>query len=247
MKKKSLATKKNLLTTCLNIEIAEEFVKRYRVHTQNALENVLCMGEAVFEIYQKVKSEKLDKSDLEYFCQTVHLDPKSSTFRKYKAIGENASRFRQVLDKLPSSFSVLYEMTTLDAEEFEHYVIQFTFDKKLTLEQFKKMINKSRQMTKRNLFNPPAFKIPRTQVAKYLKEINLFEITIVRDLHIKDFDEIVDTFTTYKNKGWIKFELPTVTQYESDSNNPSDSEDQLDDDMKYFESLADSETREMSV
>jgi hypothetical protein len=205
------------------------------------------MGEAVFEIYRKVKSEELNNSDLEYFCQTVHLDPKSSTFRKYKAIGENAPRFRQVLDKLPSSFSVLYEMTTLDAKDFEHYVIQFTFDKRLTLEQFKKIINKSHRIKNSNLFTPCAVKTPRLQVAKYLQEINLFEITIVRDLHRKDFDEIVDTLTDYKNKGWIKFEIPTVTQYGTDSNTPSEPEDEIDDDMKYFQSLADSDAREMRV
>ncbi len=90
-------------------------------------------------------------------------------------------------------------------------------------------------------------KTPRTQVAKYLKKINLFEITIVRDLHRKDFDEIVDTLTDYKNKGWIKFEVPTVTQYGSDSNTPSEPEDEIDNDMKYFQSLADSDAREMRV
>jgi hypothetical protein len=245
--KNSLVTPKKQLTTCTNQSIADEFIKRYRVHTQSALENVLCMGEAVFEIYQQVKSGELDKSDLEYFCHTVHLDPKSSTFRKYKAIGENAPRFRQVIDKLPSSFSVLYEMTTLDAEDFEHYVIQFTFDKRLTLEQFKKIINKSHRIKKSNLFTPCALKTPRLQVAKYLQEINLFEITIVRDLHRKDFDEIIDTLTDYKNKGWIKFEIPTVTQYGSDSNTPSETEDEIDDDMKYFQSLADFDAREMRV
>ena len=245
--KNSLVTKQKQLTSCTNQSIADEFVKRYRIHTQNALENVLCMGEAVFEICRKVKSEELDNSDLEYFCHTVHLDPKSSTFRKYKAIGENAPRFRQVLDKLPSSFSVLYEMTTLDAEDFEHYVIQFTFDKRLTLEQFKKIINKSYQTTKNNLYNPPFLKTPRTQVAKYLKKINLFEITIVRDLHRKDFDEIVDTLTNYKNKGWINFEVPTVTQYGSDSNTPPEPEDEIDDGMKYFQSLADLDAQEMRV
>ena len=247
MKKKSLATKKNLLTTCVNKEIAEEFVKRYRDHTQNALENVLCMGEAVFEIYRKTKSEELDKSDLEYFCQTVHLDPKSSTFRKYKAIGENASRFRQVLDKLPSSFSVLYEMTTLDAEDFERFVIQSSLTKEMTLENFKKLINKSHQIQNSNLFTPCALKTPRLQVAKYLKEINFFEITIIRDLAKENFELIVDTLTDYKNKGWIRFEIPTVTQYGSDSNTPSETEDEIDDDMKYFQSLADSDAREMRV
>jgi hypothetical protein len=100
---------------------------------------------------------------------------------------------------------------------------------------------------KSNLFTPCALKTPRLQVAKYLQEINLFEITIVRDLHRKDFDEIVDTLSDYKNKGWIKFEIPTVTQYGSDSNTPSETEDEIDDDMKYFQSLADSDAREIRV
>ena len=103
-------------------------------------------------------------------------------------------------------------MTTLDAEDFERFVIRSTLSKRMTLEMFKKLINKSHLASKNNLFNPPVLKTPRNQVAKYLKEINLFKITIIRDLHKDDFDEIVDTLTDYKNKGWINFEVPTVTE-----------------------------------
>ena len=103
-----LTTQSKAVIQCVNKTIADEFIHRYQSSTKNALENILCMGEAVYEIYQKVKLEELDQSDLEYFCQSVHLDPKGSTFRKYKAIGENACVFRLHLDKLPSTFSVLY-------------------------------------------------------------------------------------------------------------------------------------------
>jgi len=90
-----------------NKSIADEYVRRYQQSTKNAIEGILNMGEAVYEIYTKFKLKELSSSDLEYFCTSVNLDSKGSTFRKYKAIGRNADKFRLYMDKLPSSFSVL--------------------------------------------------------------------------------------------------------------------------------------------
>jgi hypothetical protein len=243
--KNSLVTPQKQLTTCTNKAIADEFVKRYRVHTQNALENILCMGEAVYEIYRKVKSAELDKSDLEYFCQTVHLDPRSSTFRKYKAIGENANRFRQYLDKLPSTFSVLYELATLDADEFERYVVRTKFSKNITLDELKRIINGTIKQKKGNYFVPPVLKTSRLAVAKMVKKINRINLVVVRDLQESDFNQVIDTLTDFRNKGWINFDDPEMTDCLNDSDVIDT--DEVDDDMKYFQSLADADTRELRV
>lgn len=243
--KNSLTASQKQLTTCANQSIADEFVQRYQKHTQNALENILCMGEAVFEIYRKVKSNELDKSDLEYFCQSVHLDPKSSTFRKYKAIGENASRFRQYLDKLPSTFSVLYELATLDADEFERYVVQFKFSKSITLDELKRILNGTIKQKKGNYYMPPVLKTSRLAVAKAIKKINRINIVIVRDLYQSDFDEVVETLTNFKNKGWINFDDPEITEYMNDPDVID--ADEVDDDEKYFTSLAEQDARELRV
>lgn len=239
-----LTTQTRVVTQCVNKSIADAYVHRYQSSTKNALENILCMGEAVNEIYQKTKSGELDKSDLEYFCQSVHLDPKGSTFRKYKAIGENASLFRLHLDKLPSTFSVLYEMSTLEQDDFERYVSRSTFSKELTLEQFKKIVNQTTKLKRSNLYVQPVIKTPRLSIARALRKANLFEIFVVRDLEESEFDQVVDALTEFKNNGWINFEIPEITQYENKS---EENLKIIDDDEKYFKILADQDTLEMRM
>ena len=56
-----------------NKSITDEYVRRYQQSTKNAIEGILNMGEAVYEIYTKFKSKELSDSDLEYFCKSVHL------------------------------------------------------------------------------------------------------------------------------------------------------------------------------
>lgn len=107
-----------VVVNCINQKMTDEYIRRYQTSTKNAIENILGMGEAVYEICLKSKSGELSKDDLEYFCKSVSLDSKGSTFRKYKAIGQNAIRFRECMERLPCSFSVLYEMATLSGDEF---------------------------------------------------------------------------------------------------------------------------------
>ena len=193
--------------------IIEENIRRYQSSTKNALENILCMGEAVNEIYQKVKSKELDNSDLEYFCKSVHLDSKGSTFRKYKAIGQNANHFRQCLDRLPATFSVLYEMATLSGDEFERFMSKITLSKNITLEQFKKIAMKSIVLTKNKMFNPPIIKSSRHNMAKIIKETNRFSVSLVRNVPKSKYDDFVEFLTNYRNDGWLHFDDPMIASY----------------------------------
>jgi len=217
-----------------NKSIADEYVRRYQRSTKNAIEGILNMGEAVYEIYTKSKSGELSQGDLEYFCKSVNLDSKGSSFRKYKAIGRNADKFRFYMDKLPSSFSVLYEMATLDAEDFERYVVRTSFSKEITLEHLKKMMNKSSVLTKNKLLNPPSLRSKPLAISKIIKKINRLNISVVRDLPESEFNQVIGTLTEYRNKGWISFDDPEITQYLNDD---CIDEEVLDDDEKYFGNL----------
>jgi len=225
-----------------NKNIADEYVRRYQQSTKNAIEGILNMGEAVYEIYAKFKSKELSEDDLEYFCKSVNLDSKGSSFRKYKAIGRNADKFRLYMDKLPSSFSVLYEMATLDADDFERYVVRTSFSKEITLEHLKKMMNKSSVLAKNKLLNPPSLRSKPLALSRVINKINRFEISIVRDLPKSDFDRVVDTLSDYRNKGWIRFEDPEITE---SLNEVSDSCDEVVDGEKYFTTLREQDIREL--
>ena len=229
-----------LVTT--NKNIADEYVRRYQQSTKNAIEGILSMGEAVYEIYTKFKSKELSDGDLEYFCKSVNLDSKGSTFRKYNAIGINADKFRLYMDKLPSSFSVLYEMATLDADDFERFVVKTTFSKGMTLEMMKKLMNKSSVLAKNKLLNPPSLRSKPLALSRVINKINRFEISIVRDLPKSDFDRVVETLSDYRNKGWIRFEDPVIT--ESLFEDAVDSE-LVGNDEKYFTTLREQDIREM--
>ena len=225
-----------------NKGIADEYVRRYQQSTKNAIEGILNMGEAVYEIYTKFKSKELSDGDLDYFCKSVNLDSKGSTFRKYKSIGRNADKFRLYMDKLPSSFSVLYEMATLDADDFERYVVRTSFSKETTLEHLKKMMNKSSVLAKNKLLNPPSLRSKPLTLSRVINKINRFEISIVRDLPKSDFDRVVETLSDYRNKGWIRFEDPEITE---SLNEVLDVSDVIDEDEKYFTTLREQDIREL--
>ena len=225
-----------------NKGIADEYVRRYQQSTKNAIEGILHMGEAVYEIYTKFKSKELSDGDLDYFCKSVNLDSKGSTFRKYKSIGRNADKFRLYMDRLPSSFSVLYEMATLDADDFERYVVRSAFSKEITLEHLKKMMNKSSILAKNKLLNPPSLRSKPLALSRVINKINRFEISIVRDLPKSDFDRVVETLSDYRNKGWIRFEDSEITE---SLNEESDVCDVVDESEKYFSTLREQDIREL--
>ena len=54
-----------------NKSIADEYVRRYQQSTKNAIEGILNMGEAVYEIYAKFKTGEIPEDALEYFCKSV--------------------------------------------------------------------------------------------------------------------------------------------------------------------------------
>lgn len=231
-----LTTQNKAVVQCANKTIADDYVRRYQSSTRNALENILCMGEAVYEIYQKVKSKKLDKTDLEYFCQSVHLDPKSSTFRKYKTIGENASRFRKVIEKVPPTFSVMYELATLDGDDFEFFTKNTTLSKNTTLEEFKQMVRKAHSKSSFAI-SMPSKKIIQVANQQVQKRMNHFEFRVKSDIAKSDLDQIIDSLNSYKKRGWISFEKPEILSFIDDK----------DDDEKYFVSLAEQDARELRM
>ena len=186
--------------------LTDRLISKYQISTKNAVASILNMGEAVYEVYTKSKSGELSNADLTYFCDSVHLDPKGSSFRKYKAIGQNADRLRECMHKLPSTFSVIYEMATLSGDDFELLVIRSTLSKKTTLEEFKKMISRSTFLTRQKLINPPSIKISGHVISKVIEKTNRFTIDIMRDLPKSQFDHIVELITDYRNQGWIRFD-----------------------------------------
>ena len=192
-KKTLLQQQQFLIQRCKDKLLTDEFITKYQKSTKGAIEQILNMGESVLEVYELSKCGNLNEYDLNYFCMNVGINKKSSTFRKYKAIGENADKFRECMDKLPSTFSVLYELATLEADLFEKIVINGEYGKNLTLKQVRQLANKGNASVPSK--NSPITKLPTyvhpSQVASVLKKINRFVIHISSSVKESELNSIV--------------------------------------------------------
>ena len=126
-----------------NPSLVNELITRYQSDTKNAVQNILNMCKTVKEIYEKVKTSELTEQDLNYFCATVTIDKNSPTFRKYMCIADKAELFEKYLAKVPASYTVLYEITTLNPEQFELLIKSKQLSNFITLKELKQITGKT--------------------------------------------------------------------------------------------------------
>jgi hypothetical protein len=133
-----------------NKKLVDELIKKYQKDTKNAVQNIINMCKTTKELQEKVKFDFLKESDLNYFCATVNLNKNSSTFRKYLCIADKADLFEKYLEKVPASYTILYEITTLDADQFELLIKSKQFNNFITLNDVKKISGKVSKNQKSN-------------------------------------------------------------------------------------------------
>lgn len=215
-KKTTFEKQQLIIKKCKDKTQTDQLIQNYQKSTKGAIDQILCMGESVNLIYEKFKSEELNDYDLNYFCISVGISQKSSTFRKYAAIGKNADKFRQHMDKLPSAFSVLYEIATLDADTFERIIVNGINITGLTLKQVRQLAKKTTVPIKNSPINNLPNYVPRNQIAKVMKMVNRFVIHISSTAKESELDSIVKTFDEFQKKGLLRFDMPDITQFEKD-------------------------------
>ena len=129
-------------TTCKNLTVVNEYITYYQQYTRNTVENILKLSSLIVEMKEKEKSGELDKTDMNYFCFSVGLTREGSTFRKFEQIGKHSETFWKYVDKLPDSYTVLYEITTLDSDRFEELMSNNQITSYVTLKDIKELGNK---------------------------------------------------------------------------------------------------------
>ena len=129
-------------TNCKNQKVVDGYIKNYQTYTKDTVENILKLSSLIVEMKDKEKSGELDESDMKYFCFSVGLTREGSTFRKFERIGSCVDKFRTYIDKLPDSYTTLYEITTLDDELFERLMENDEIHSYVTLKDIKRLGNK---------------------------------------------------------------------------------------------------------
>ena len=210
-------------TTCKNLTVVNEYITYYQQYTRNTVENILKLSSLIVEMKEKEKSGELDKTDMNYFCFSVGLTRDGSTFRKFEQIGKHSETFWKYVDKLPDSYTVLYEITTLDSDKFEELMSNNQITSYVTLKDIKELGNKisSKPKSKDELSFNVKFDlktIPEDEmkkfgtVIKYLYQIskkNIIEFNVPKD-QIGKYG--LGSSWDYENKCWIEGKNKKIIQ-----------------------------------
>jgi hypothetical protein len=175
-----------IATNCKDKALMDNMIETYQSSTKTAVENILNMCIAVKQIDDKYKEKLINDFDVMYFCASVSLDRKSPTYRKYRKIGEHAARFMQHRNTLPSAYTVLFQIATLDPVKFEELIESEQITPSLSLEKLKQLTNPSASKSASDEVN---FKVNfnmnnLTQTSKnYLKKL-LIELQQFSDIEV---------------------------------------------------------------
>src|SRR5512136_377789 len=80
--------------------VVKNLAEQYRKFAKASGEDILGLAETVY-----IATRELNQRYLEEFYQEVGLDPKGTTARKLREIGEKLMRFQPYLEKLPNTWT----------------------------------------------------------------------------------------------------------------------------------------------
>ncbi len=102
------------MTTTLNTttDRANTLADTFISFAKDTAKSIIEMSRAVAE----AKNE--DRKTFAKFCELTKIDSKSSTCRKYIAIGKAADHLIKEVDSLPNNWTTLYKLSQLTSDEF---------------------------------------------------------------------------------------------------------------------------------
>jgi hypothetical protein len=169
--KRAKLIKINALTyKCSNQALVDDSISKYLNSTRNAVENILEMCKVVATLHELVVNNKIVESDLNYFCESVSLAKNSSTFRKYVCIGKRYDNFKKYIENLPSSYTILYEITTAPPEFFELLMQSGKVHQLISHRDVKVLLNKTPTSTASNKSTSSSAQITLKFIESYLTE-----------------------------------------------------------------------------
>ncbi len=145
----------------------QEFLSFAKASTENTIAMCELLNRAKVEFREKEQNNKNKLFNL--LCESIGY-PKGAndpTIKKYVRIGESAQRFRPYIDRLPNSWTTLYEITQLDGKTFDDAIDNGTINIKMIGRDVK---------TLKQLSNPKATK----KIADKSKKAAI-QITIATD------------------------------------------------------------------
>lgn len=79
---------------------------------KQSAKNILLLGKTIVEA-----NEALSPDEFATFCQEIGIEKNSATFKKFHKIGSRAFQLEPFLEKLPTAWTTLYKLSTLQPDD----------------------------------------------------------------------------------------------------------------------------------
>jgi hypothetical protein len=91
-----------------------KYVERYRGLAKQTAEAIIKLAVTLVEA-----EKELNGVDFKLFCEEVNVPKSGSVYKKLTKIGNEATRFTPFLDKLPNTWTTIYELAKLPSDKFD--------------------------------------------------------------------------------------------------------------------------------
>ena len=100
-----------------------------------------------------IANRELNLRFLEEFYQEVGLDPKGTTARKLKEIGEKLTRFQPYLEKLPNTWTTIYVLAKMEDHDFQRVADSGVLHPFVTLKAIEDVVHVKKAGSEEHTFN----------------------------------------------------------------------------------------------
>ena len=98
--------------------IASEMAEKFNGFARKTAESVLQMAKVVSDMKAQAQEQR-DKTEFEKFCELIGYKSDSSLIRKFIQIGSKFEQLMASVDKLPNTWTTVYQIALLSNEAIE--------------------------------------------------------------------------------------------------------------------------------
>lgn len=173
----------------------QRHIDNYIKYHDKCSDAILSLGKTCYDAKKELNTDEFNQ-----FIREVNLDKSVSTVSKFIKIGSSTTRLYRVKDRLPSTWTVVYDLSCLNDDEFIKVlpIISST----MTAKEIRDALNKTKSSSTPAI---PEISINLSQKSTDKKRVILKEIEeIARELNFKvnlskNFEVELNTLTTKAN------------------------------------------------
>ena len=170
----------------------DDLVREYNTFAKKSSENVLGLASTILKV------DNLGRRDREWFYAQVKLDPKGSTARKLRVIGQKLPKFQPYLKILPNTWTTLYELARLEDEDFKTVIDSGVLHPFVTLREIDEVRGRASAKPKQEFrvfvdLSKLGVRSRQVEFARRLKElVAVFDLELKAPSHEEDLSSLID-------------------------------------------------------